>query len=341
MDKLLTRDQFREQTFARDNYKCVFCDSPAVDAHHIMERRLFSDSGYYLNNGASVCEKHHLLCEQTVISLEEVRDACGITKAVIPSHMYQDQQYDKWGNPVMPNGTRLKGELFYDESVQKILKIGGVLDSFTHLVKYPRTYHMSFSPGMTDDDRMIPNMSAFEGKRVILSVKFDGENTSMYTGDFHARSVDSKNHPSRNWAKRIWSQICGDIPAGWRICAENLYAQHSIAYNDLPSYLLAFSVWNDLNVCLDWDTSLEWFDMLSLDHVEVAYDGIYDEKIIRKICESSNWETCEGFVLRTADSFHYGDFKKCVAKYVRKGHVQPSAHHWQRGETIPNKLKED
>lgn len=36
--QLLTRDQFREGVFARDNYKCVFCDKPAVDAHHILER---------------------------------------------------------------------------------------------------------------------------------------------------------------------------------------------------------------------------------------------------------------------------------------------------------------
>ena len=81
MDKLLTRDQFREGVFARDHHKCVFCDKPAVDAHHIMERRLWPDSGYYLNNGASVCAEHHMKCESTEISLEQVRDACGITKA--------------------------------------------------------------------------------------------------------------------------------------------------------------------------------------------------------------------------------------------------------------------
>ena len=38
MNKLLTRDQFREAVFARDNHKCVFCHQPAVDAHHILER---------------------------------------------------------------------------------------------------------------------------------------------------------------------------------------------------------------------------------------------------------------------------------------------------------------
>ena len=76
-EKLLTRDQFREQTFARDNHKCVFCGELAVDAHHILERRLWGDSqGYYISNGASVCQTHHIMCETTEISVEDVRRAC-------------------------------------------------------------------------------------------------------------------------------------------------------------------------------------------------------------------------------------------------------------------------
>lgn len=137
--KLMTRDDFREGVFARDGYKCVFCDEKALDAHHILERRLWPDYGYYLNNGASVCEEHHLACEMTTISVEDVRISCGITKPIIPPHLYSDQSYDKWGNPVLVNGRRLKGELFFDESVQKIMKQGGVLDLFDQYVKYNRT----------------------------------------------------------------------------------------------------------------------------------------------------------------------------------------------------------
>lgn len=43
--KLLTRDNFREAVFARDNNTCVFCSLPAKDAHHIIERRLWKDGG--------------------------------------------------------------------------------------------------------------------------------------------------------------------------------------------------------------------------------------------------------------------------------------------------------
>lgn len=173
--KLLTRTQFRDAVFARDKHKCVFCDKPALDAHHLLERRLFGESqGYFLENGASVCEEHHLACERTDISVEQVREICGITKTVLPSHFYEDQIYDKWGNIVLPNGQRLKGELFHDENVQKI--ISSHLSLFSEYVKYPRTHHVPWSDGMNEDDKMIESMNSFTGCRVIVTEKLDGEN---------------------------------------------------------------------------------------------------------------------------------------------------------------------
>jgi hypothetical protein len=150
---LLTRDAFRKTVFARDGHRCVLCPRPAVDAHHIIERRLWDDGGYYLNNGASVCGEHHMLCEMTRISVEEVRRACGIARVIVPTHLYSDQPYDKWGNPILPNGQRMKGELFFDESVQKVLVQGGMLDSFTDWVKYPRTHHLPWSEGVNKAQR--------------------------------------------------------------------------------------------------------------------------------------------------------------------------------------------
>ncbi len=156
MNCLLERKVFKELVFKRDNYKCVFCDKPAVDAHHILERRLWPDGGYYLDNGASVCAEHHLLCEKTLISVEEVREACKISKPILPPHLYDDQQYDKWGNIILANGQRMKGELFWDESVQIVLK--DVLNTFTDWIKYPRTYHLPWSGSVGKDDRKLTSV---------------------------------------------------------------------------------------------------------------------------------------------------------------------------------------
>lgn len=334
MSQLLSRDDFRDAVFARDKHQCVFCALPAQDAHHILERRLWPDGGYYLSNGASVCGQHHLECEMTKISVEEVRAAAGITKAILPPHLYPDHQYDKWGNPVLANGQRMKGELFFDESVQKILAAGSALAHFTNKVKYARTHHLPWSEGLHSDDRLIETMDAFHGRRVIVTEKKDGENTTMYSDGLHARSVDGRHHPSRDWVKNLWSRISQDIPPDWRVCGENLYAQHSIAYENLPTYFMGFSIWDEQNNCLAWDDALEWFELLGIEPVPVLYDGIYDEAAIRALYDSKrDWASVEGYVVRLADSFSYGQFKHAVAKFVRKGHVQTTKH-WMHGQPI-------
>lgn len=336
----MTREAFREAVFARDRHRCVLCDAPAVDAHHIMERRLFDDGGYYLDNGASVCALHHRQCEMTLISVEDVRHACGISKAIIPSHLYDDEVYDKWGNAILGNGQRLRGELFLDESVQKILAEGKVLDLFTNRVKFPRTYHLPWSLGINDDDRVMTSLDRFIGKRVIVHEKMDGENTTMYADYLHARSVDGRSHPSRDWVKGLWGRIAHDIPQDWRVIVENLYARHSIAYDSLPSYALGFQTWNERNVCMAWDDTAEWLDLLGIERCPVLYDGIFDEKIIRGLYdEKMDWATREGYVMRIADAFSYRDYRHCVGKFVRRGHVQTTKH-WMHGQRIePNKLK--
>lgn len=183
MNRILTRDQFREAVFQRDEYRCVFCkkraeDTPEgkLDAHHLIERRLWSDGGYYLDNGATVCEEHHLKCETTDISVEAVRLAAGITKIIVPDQFYPEQPIDKWGNYILDDNRRTRGELFHDESVQKALRQGGVLRLFTPYVKYGRTFHLPWSPGAHDDDKTLKDTSQFEGKRVVVTKKMDGEN---------------------------------------------------------------------------------------------------------------------------------------------------------------------
>lgn len=335
---LLDRNEFRESVFARDSHRCVFCAEPAVDAHHIIERRLWPDGGYYLENGASVCARHHLLCEQTVISVETVREAAGIHGVLVPPHLYSDARIDKWGNPILSDGRRLPGELFSDPSVQKIFAEGGVLDSFVHWVKYPRTHHLPWSAGIHDDDRVLPSLAGFFGKRVIVTEKMDGENTTLYRDYMHARSVDGRNHPSRNWVKGLWAKLRDDIPQGWRVCGENLYAQHSIPYSDLPSYFLGFSILDERNHCLSWDETKEWFTLLDIARVPVLYDGIFDEPVIRGLWDDKKWDGSEGYVVRVADAFSYGDFRKNIGKFVRRGHVQ-TAKHWMHGQrVIPNGL---
>jgi hypothetical protein len=206
--------------------------------------------------------------------------------------------------------------------------------------KYPRTYHLEWSPGLQNDDRRQEDYSEFIESEagIVVSVKMDGENTNMYADKIHARSIDSKDHPTRHYVKGIWGSIRYRIPTGWRICGENLYGKHSIFYENLESYFQVFSVWDETNTCLDYGTTIEFCNELALVHVPVIYMGKYDEKLLRELPNTPAMDGHEGYVIRTYNSFKFEDFNKHVAKYVRKNHVQTDEH-WMFQEVVPNKLK--
>ena len=201
--------------------------------------------------------------------------------------------------------------------------------------KYPRTPHFPWSEGCTSDDKMLLSVEHFYGKEIVMTEKRDGENSTIAKDYNHARSLDSVDHPSRHWLKSLWGSIRFDIPEDWRICGENLYAKHSIHYNDLKTYFEVFSIWNENNICLSFDETLEWCNLLNLTHVPVLYRGIFDEDFIKNY--KIDIEKQEGYVIRIVDSFNYEDFDKSIAKWVRKGHVQTDDH-WMYKKIEPNIL---
>lgn len=202
------------------------------------------------------------------------------------------------------------------------------------VAKYPKTNYLPWTQSKEKGDRIIKDVSKFEGSRVIMTEKMDGENTSMYRSKIHARSLDSVNHPSRNWVKNFWATIQYNIPHDIRICGENCYAKHSIYYTELASYFYGFSAWRD-NTCLNWDETLEIFTEIGIMPVRVIYDGIWDEDFISNYTFDKT--RMEGYVVRVADEFSLQDFELCVGKYVRANHINTDKH-WMRQAITPNIL---
>jgi hypothetical protein len=206
-------------------------------------------------------------------------------------------------------------------------------------IKYPRTPHLPWSEGKTDDDKTLSSIKHFDGMKLMVTIKMDGENTTMTSDRVYARSVDSADHPSRHWVKSLWSQISYLIPEGWRVCGENLFAKHSIAYENLGSYFHVFNIWNEKNECLSWEETLEWCELLGLKHVEVLVDDVTSDAfpMIHARFLDGYSQSHEGYVVRNRNSFEYKNFSKNVAKYVRANHVQTDSH-WMHSELIKNQL---
>ncbi|MCX4776297.1 RNA ligase family protein [Streptomyces sp. NBC_01264] len=202
---------------------------------------------------------------------------------------------------------------------------------------YPRTPHLPWSPGATSDDVRTtgPGMLAgFAGREVVVTEKLDGENTTLYADGLHARSLDSGHHPSRAWVKGLQSRIGPGIPAGWRVCGENVYARHSLAYEELDAWFYGFSVW-DGDHCLDWDRTTLFLRGLGVPGPRVLWRGIFDERALRRLRLDTARQ--EGYVVRTAAGFDRSDFGRCVAKWVRGGHVWTDTH-WMYAQVVPNGL---
>ena len=201
--------------------------------------------------------------------------------------------------------------------------------------KYPRTPHLPWSPGSTEDDIRNTTLSSFRDHEIVVTEKMDGENTTLYCDYSHARSLDSRHHSSRDWLKTWHNNFAHSIPVGWRICGENLYARHSIAYEKLISYFYGFSIWNEDNFCLSWSETLEWFEILGVQPVKELYRGPWDEEMLRDLIIDT--DRSEGYVIRVSGEFSYSQFDQYIAKWVRTGHVQTEKH-WMHSEVVPNQL---
>jgi len=200
--------------------------------------------------------------------------------------------------------------------------------------KYPRTFHLPYSLTMSDDDKRLESDEQFKKMDcVVVTIKMDGENTTVYSdGYMHARSLDSKSNPwqekvmalSRNWYFRI--------PDGWRICGENLQAKHSIGYTfkSMDELFQCFGIYDESDDCISWEDTKFVCEDIGIKTVPEIYVGPYDkDKILAAFAEYSAKvapQEVEGFVVRNAAAFPYSKFRENTGKYVRANHVQTDQH---------------
>lgn len=205
---------------------------------------------------------------------------------------------------------------------------------------YPRTPHLPWSPGASSDDVRLTgrtDLAGLTGSEVVVTEKMDGENTTLYADGLHARSLDSAHHPSRARVKALQGRVGPHVPAGWRICGENVFARHSIPYDDLAAHFYGFSVW-DGDTCLGWDRTVAFLHGLGIPTPPVLWRGVFDaraERTLRALRLDTGRQ--EGYVVRPAGSFPAAEFGRRVAKWVRPGHVVTDTH-WMHAAVVENAL---
>ena len=213
--------------------------------------------------------------------------------------------------------------------------------------KYPRTAHLPWSPGGTNDDRRLKSVDHFLGQSLVVTEKLDGSNLCMTSEAIFARSHSGPpSHPSFDPAKAVWASGRHLLVENHSYFGEWCFAVHSIEYETLPSYFHLFGIRDDtLGRWLSWDA----VDFLARE------PGFSTVPVLAKLLANTSKElqdpieklaqepsvygpTREGIVVRVAREFGDDQFSLQCAKWVRANHVQTDDH-WKHQEIRKQGLK--
>lgn len=220
--------------------------------------------------------------------------------------------------------------------------------------KYSRTYHYTFSPGTTSDDRIHHHYwdQLQEWGTIVHTEKLDGENTCLNQYGVFARSHAAPTlHPWANYLKEKWHFIKNDLD-DLEIFGENLYAIHSIRYEALEQHFYVFAVRQN-DQWLSWEEVKFYADLLDfpvvpeIDIPIITIEKEFQSTLINAAQQHSKFQSIdaythqacnmEGIVSRNAEAFHVNDFSNNVFKYVRAQHVKTDVHwrrNWKRAPLI-------
>jgi hypothetical protein len=227
--------------------------------------------------------------------------------------------------------------------------------------KYNRTYHYSFSPGTTSDDRInheweqdilriTDNLQHLDN--LIHTEKMDGENQCINQYGIFARShAAATRHPWSNFLKELHPMLKKDLADfDIELFGENMYAKHSIGYPGIESHFYMFGVRKN-GIWLSWsdvEMYAELFDfptvpIIKIDNSKILNINDYKNAILNEVVKESTFgsydtktdEKCtmEGIVTRNIGSYSVDEFSKNVFKYVRAKHVNTDIHwskNWKR-----------
>eukprot|EP00794_Sanderia_malayensis_P014062 gene14061-15528_t len=136
-------------------------------------------------------------------------------------------------------------------------KVGRGIDIF----KFPRTMHVLDAGGsnVSRDDLVMSKNEAkifIKGKTITVEEKIDGANIGISLSDNYQIVVQNRSHyvsssthrqfgPLDKWISDHSDELYKILDNGTQILfGEWLYAKHSILYTNLPSYFIAFDIYN-------------------------------------------------------------------------------------------------
>ena len=224
--------------------------------------------------------------------------------------------------------------------------------NFIH--KFPRTQHIFNIGGATVDDRIL-NKEDYEmymkNEDVFIAEKVDGAQLGISIDENYkiliqnrSHYVNSKSHSQfeklDKWIMDHSQSLYEILDQDTILFGEWLYAKHSISYDNLPDYFLAFDLYNKKKkLFYNRDILVEKLKDTSLNFVREMYRGKIKDKnqLLKMIEEKSNY-TSDGRVEGIYLKIFEGDYVKSRCKLVRNDFLSGNDH-WTKGGIQKNIIK--
>lgn len=224
--------------------------------------------------------------------------------------------------------------------------------SFTDIFhKFPRTPHFFTLPGTSvRGDRLLEPTEAARLMRLPAAVeeKVDGANLGFSVGPDGRVRAQSRGHylkpgtpgqwrPLWRWLARREEPLREGLGADLLVFGEWCYARHTVAYDALPDWFIAFDVYDRRARQFfsrgQRDALLESFGLAT---VPLLAEGVFDRKALVKLLGRSRLSSspAEGLYLRWDE----GDRLVARAKVVRPGWVPAGDEHWSKHPLETNRL---
>lgn len=218
--------------------------------------------------------------------------------------------------------------------------------------KFPSTPHLAWlgPAGIRGDKLLSPiEVEAFLSREVIVEEKIDGANlgiTRDASGQLHYQNrgaylegqLVGQWKPLRGWASKHYASFLEHLPLEVTIYGEWCHAKHSIAYDRLPDYFLAFDCYDHRKSAF-WSTSRRnaLCEKLRLTPVPYLKKGHLTLKEATQLAigpSQFSRNEREGIYLRLEND----RFLEKRAKIVAPHFTQAIGEHWSKGAIEANQL---
>lgn len=217
--------------------------------------------------------------------------------------------------------------------------------------KFPSTPHLATLPGVdTRGDKVLTESEFDEFLRHELTVeeKVDGANLGISfdaEGDIRAQNRGAYLHlPGSGQWKKLgeWFALHTDLlfehlSDRYILFGEWCYAQHSIFYDRLPDWFLAFDIYDrEYRRFLASARRDRLIEKMHISKVPGLAHGRFSYHEIEKLLSQSKLtdHPAEGIYLR----IDHGEWLEQRAKLVRPAFIQAVEQHWSRSTIRPNRI---